>query len=213
MSKNESPDSIAMAPKVSGLREARCQAPKPPDENPKTPAIRASSAIGPVRAVDVRDDVVQHVLLEVPTHRRVHPLAVAVASPAVRDDDDQRSGADAGEHGIEDVLDRRRPSAPVGGRLHQLLGVLAEGVEQVRGGIPVLGAFIARRQGTRTGPARSDLAAGCPQGRSLRSVSGRSSLLPGRLAAPGRRHVERLRPSAQQRQAARGDDGESRYRR
>ena len=41
MSRNESPESIASAPKTSGLREATFQAPKPPDEKPNTPRLRA----------------------------------------------------------------------------------------------------------------------------------------------------------------------------
>ena len=67
MSRNESAESMASAPKTSGLREATFQAPKPPDENPNTPRLRA---VGdrPIGGVDSRDDVVQHVLLEVAGH-------------------------------------------------------------------------------------------------------------------------------------------------
>src|SRR5664279_316374 len=40
MSRKESAESTAIAPKVSGLREARFLAPNPPEENPNTPRLR-----------------------------------------------------------------------------------------------------------------------------------------------------------------------------
>ena len=45
MSSQESADSTAIAPKTSGLREARFQAPNPPDEKPNTPRLAAAGIV------------------------------------------------------------------------------------------------------------------------------------------------------------------------
>src|SRR5438309_236416 len=45
MSSHESAESTAIAPKTSGLREARFQEPKPPDENPNSPRLLADGSV------------------------------------------------------------------------------------------------------------------------------------------------------------------------
>ena len=45
MSSHESADSTAIAPKTSGLREARFHEPNPPEENPNTPRLAADGIV------------------------------------------------------------------------------------------------------------------------------------------------------------------------